>query len=58
MKRDEDIRVGDTVIIFGVQRRVVAIKPYVGPYDFVIGIAVCEPKISFSLCKGDTTPTP
>lgn len=51
---DEELRVGDMVDVLGV-KRIIAIRPYVGPHDFIIGIADTVPGVGFSLERGGYT---
>ena len=51
---DEELRVGDMVYVLGV-KRITAISPYKGPYDFIIGIAETVPGVGFSLERGGYT---
>ena len=52
---DDQLRVGDLVKVIGTWRRITAIRPYRGPYDFVIGLADTVPGVGFSLCRGQWT---
>jgi hypothetical protein len=45
---DRDLRAGDLVDVLG-WKRIVAIRPYTGPLDFVIGLADTVPGVGFSL---------
>ena len=49
--RNEDLKVGDFVVVIGHAARVLEIKPYVGPHrDIIFATAECVPKSSsFSL---------
>lgn len=51
----EALKKGDCIKVFGTVRRVVAIKPYIGPYDFVFAVAVYQPgpTTEITLCKGE-----
>jgi hypothetical protein len=53
--RDEDLKVGDVVVILGGEVRVVAIEPYTGPLEEVFAIARTAPKRDFSLVHGCET---
>ncbi len=46
---DADLRVGDVVDVLGGYGRIVEIRPYTGPIDFIIGIMVTVPGGSCSL---------
>ena len=54
---DEDLRVGDTVRVLGVARRILAIRPYEGKYvaEGCVGVADTEPGVGFSLWRGTET---
>lgn len=49
--RDRDLRVGDVIHDWIGWRRIVAIRPYTGPLDCVIGTADTVPPGSFSLTE-------
>lgn len=51
---NEDLRVGDLVYVLG-WKRIVAIRPYVGPHDFIFGVVDTVPGVGFSLERGGTT---
>ena len=46
--RDSELRAGDEVKLWCGVSRVLAIEPYTGPYDFIVGVAKCA-AYSFSL---------
>lgn len=53
--KDEELREGDMVYVFG-WKRIVKIKPYDGPLkDIVFALADTVPGVGFSLCFGSYT---
>ncbi len=53
--RNEDLRVGDMVHLWCGYQRIVAIKKYTGPHEFIFGIVDTVPGVGFSLEKGGYT---
>ena len=52
---DERLRVGDCVEVIGLWARIVQIKRYEGPIEFVMGVAILDRGNAFSLCRGQFT---
>lgn len=52
--KNEALRPGDVVHVLGV-KRITAIRPYRGPFNFIFAIADTAPGVGFSLEKGGYT---
>jgi hypothetical protein len=56
-KRNEDLRVGDVVYLWTPEqrRRIVDVRPYSGPHDFMLAVLDLDVGVGFSVERGGYT---